>query len=186
MSLKKIIILSVIIFILIAIIILIMLGCSNMPPEKALNKFLKQIEKGNIDDISLTIYYLNPNILTFLALDVNGLIDYAQTEKFVIDGVQLTEEAEHIDLFKQIGSVTLVPYVHEDSLLNARIYYVFKNKNSKIFDVTMWGGWDEISIYINGKEFKMNDIFIDIIISFLPEYAAENLEKFKQHEGKFR
>ncbi len=155
-----------------------------MRAEAALKNFSKQIERGNLDNLRLIIYYMNPNILTGIPVSVEALINSEgddRVQKFVIDGNSLEE---HIGLLKQVGNITLIP-VKEESYINARIYYVFEtNKGKKIFDVTMWG-WgmgegDEEYIYINGFAFKENDIFYDLIIPFLPEDEAYIVEGYKQ------
>jgi len=99
--------------------------------------------------------------------DKNGAYDH----KIIIDGSSLEE---HCDLFKQICSDILIP-VEQKSRIDARFYYVFKTeKNRKIFDVAMWG--HDGSIYVNGLEVQENDIFYKIVMPFLPDYMAVNLE----------
>ena len=169
MKIKKRVILSITILIL-AIVVIIVVGVNNMRPEKALNTFLEQIEQGNINNIRLTIYYMNPNILTPFALNIKDLINHPQTQKLIIDGVQL---AEHIDLFKKINYVDLIP-VDYKYLMDARIHYVFENnRGRKIFDVTFSGFLENDNhceiIFINGKAFEINDIFNNIIEPFVSE-----------------
>jgi len=170
MSLRKCIILGGFILALLAL-VLIAIGVTNMRPERALNNFSRIVEQGNIENISLTIYYINPNIFTPFAISVSDLRRNAN--EIVVEGNDLKE---YIDLFSQINSDVLIFYEHEESILDARIYYVFRRGNRKIFDVAMWGGYDEASIFINGIEFKMNNIFVEIIIPFMPEHLAENLK----------
>ena len=137
-----------------------------MHPEKALNTFSEIIEKENLDDINLTIYY--SNVLTPLPATLNDLIKgYGQ--KIVVDGVQLTK---HIDLIKTINNIELMQVKYE-SRLDARIHYIFSNKGRKIFDVTMWGFNEEGDnyevVFINGVAVKYEDIFYEIIMPFLPD-----------------
>ena len=171
MSLRKRIILGVSILALLVIVI-VFSGETNMRPERALSNFANKVEKGNIDNISLTIYYVYPSFTTF-PLKVDDVIRTRDYE-IVVSGKELRE---HIDLLKRISGVNLIPY-NDESYLEARIYYIFKSGNRKIFDVTMWGSWE--SVFINGAEFYMNDIFIDVIIPFLPERAAEILSRYKE------
>ena len=150
-------------------IIIIVNGVNNMSPEKALNNFVKQIEEGNFDDISLTIYY--SHIFTPLAItSVKDLINHSSTQKFVFDGNQL---AEHIDLLKTISNVELIP-TKNISYTDARIHYVFEKKGRKIFDVTIGGLYEyedgayEAIIFVNGKKFKNDEILDKIMEPFLP------------------
>jgi hypothetical protein len=179
-------ILKIVIPLLLGITILVSCGRTDTSPENTLKNFSKQIEQGNLEDLRLTIYYMNPNILTDL-LSVDDLI-YGRTavnepprekndknglyeRKIVIDGTRLKD---HIDLLKLVGSVKLTPARHK-SRIDARIYFVFETeKEGKIFDVAMWG--DNESIYVNGIEANKNDIFLDVIIPFLP---AETVEAMK-------
>ena len=175
MILKKTIIWGIPILLLFVVTVFFAFNKSNMPPEKALNKFSKLIEKKNLDDISLTIYYMNLDIFTFAALSVDDLIKFNAVQKFVIDSNSLEE---HIDLLKQLNKDALIPSENK-SYINARIYYVFKTKkNRKIFDVIMWGSYG--SVFINGLEVKGNDIFYYVIMPFLPEDETKKLETYRQ------
>lgn len=94
-----------------------------------------------------------------------------------VEGNLLTE---HSDLFKQLGFDILIPIEKksfEKPFINARIFYVFEDsKGRKLFDVSMWG--KERSVFVNGVEFRENDIFYDIIIPFLPTDIASDLEYY--------
>jgi hypothetical protein len=156
-----------------------------VPAQAALINFSKQIERGDLDNLSLRIYYMYPSMLTPFPVSVEALVNTAgddRVQTFVNDGNSL---AKHIGLLKQVGNITLIP-VKEKSYIDARIYYVFEtNKGNKIFDVTMWGwmeeeGDEEECIYFNGFPFKQNAIFYDLIIPFLPEDEANTMEGYKQ------
>ena len=165
-------------FIFLLVIPLTSCGGGAMRAEAALKNFSKQIERGNLDNLRLRIYYFNPNFLTPFPVSAEGLVNAEgddRVQKFVIDGNSLEE---HIGLLKQVGNITLIP-VKDKSYIDARIYYVFEtNKGNKIFDVAMWG--DNNSIYVNGFEVEANDIFYDLIIPFLPEHGANIMEGFKR------
>jgi hypothetical protein len=174
MNIKYVIILGL--FIFLSVITLSSCGGGTMPPEAALKNFSKQIERGNLDNLRLIIYYMDPNFLTMIPMSVEDLVnaegDWVQ--KVVIDGSSLEE---HIGLLKQVGNITLIP-VKDKSYINARIYYVFKTRfNRNIFDVVMWG--ENQSIFVNGFEVEANGIFYDLIIPFLPEVEANMMEGFK-------
>ena len=179
------------ILVLITIAILTGFGGSDMRYQTALGDFPKLIELEKFDNLSLTIYYMNPFILTRAPLSVNDLV-YGITavnesprekndanglyeQKIVINGSQLKE---HVDLLSRIGSVNLMP-IEEKSYLNARIYYVFETEeDGKLLDVVLWGGYDDNSIYVNGIEVEGNNIFYDIIIPFLPEVSVKDLSNY--------
>ena len=83
-------------------------------------------------------------------------------------------------MLNSIINANLIPLkVTDISSLHARIYYVFETeKNGNIFDVAIWGGYDEYSIFVNGLEVKVDDVFYDVIMPFLPEAVAEELKTF--------
>lgn len=173
MNAKKSIISGFLIFILLALTFLSSCGGNDMRSEKALNNFSKLIEKKNFDDLSLTIYYINPFILTRAPLGVDDLINFSNVKKIVISGSDLEE---HMDLFEQINKDDLIP-VKNKSRINARIYYCFETvKEGKIIDVAMWG--NDGSVFINGLEVKGNDIFYDIVMQFLPTDAVKEFETY--------
>jgi hypothetical protein len=151
------------IFALLAIIILVGYVGSDMRSKEALNSLSKLTERENFDDLSLTIYYMNPYIFTFYQVSVDDLIN-SKGIKIIVDG---SDVEEHIDLFKQISKDDLIP-VKKTSGIDARVYYVFESeKEGKMLEVAMWG--DNNSVFINGLEVKGNNIFFTFIIPFLPE-----------------
>ncbi len=174
---KKSIILGFIILLLLIITFISRYGGDDMRLKRSLNTFSKLIENGKLNDLSLTIYYIEPDAFTNYPLSVEDLIKY-NDGKIVVEGSSLEE---HVNLLKQIKNYVIIPVEHE-SRINARIYYVFETKKKcKIFDVSMWGSNN--TIFVNGIEVKENDIFYDVIIPFLPEDVAKELEGFK-NKGK--
>ncbi|MFZ7131885.1 MAG: hypothetical protein ACOWWR_05965 [Eubacteriales bacterium] len=142
-----------------------------MRTEKPLT-CLSQIEQDNIRDISLTIYYIGPYSFTNYPYDADDII-MSHQYKTVIDGTRLKG---HIDLLKQMGNADLIP-VEPDDFIDIRIYYVFETKKGEnIFDVSMWG--DDRNMYVNRIEVEENDIFYDVLLLFLPDDAAEELESY--------
>ncbi|MDQ6422392.1 hypothetical protein RB620_23455 [Paenibacillus sp. LHD-117] len=177
MNLQKRIIIRFPILMLLAVTILASCGGNNMRPEKALNSFSKLIENKNLDDLSLTIYYISPSILTRAPLSVDGLINSSHVHKEVANGSSLEE---HIDLLNQLSNDVLIP-VENKSRIDARFYYVFETKkNRKIFDVSMWG--NDNSIFVNGLEVQEDDIFYDVVMPLLSEDGVKALETYLNRE----
>ncbi len=135
----------------------------------------EMIENEDINDLSLTIYYLSPYTLMFYPVSSVEDLSSRCEERIVINGADLEE---HIDLFKQISKDDLKPVIWKSPYLDLRLYYVLESKKSgKLFDVAMWG-YDGDSMIVSGYEAKGNNIFIDVIIPFLPEDKAKDLEDF--------
>lgn len=173
MHLKKNTILGFFVLVLFTGTILTSCGGSNMRPEKALKNFSKLIEKGNLDDLSLTIYYISPSIFTLRPLSVDDLLNCNDVQKIVVSSSNLKE---HMDLLNQVNHEILTP-VEDKPRIDARIYYVFETKKGgKIFSVAMWGV--DNSIFVNEVAVKDDDVFYNIIIPFLPEDIVKELNPY--------
>ena len=161
---------------LIAVTALIIYEGSCMRAERALRNFSKEIEKGNLGEISLTIYCY-PTVFTQFPWSIEYLITRCQEDGYVtvVDGAAL---AEHADLLRQLNP-SVISLVKHRSVLDARLYYVFENKNGKkILEVA--GSGDHDSLFVNGVEVEYNTVFYRVIIPFLPEIDAKMLEDFMQ------
>lgn len=146
---------------------------NNMRLKEPLTYYSELIEQGELDDLILIIYYLDPYILTNIPMSVDRLIKGGYEYKVIIEGSKLKE---HITLLNQISADILMPIEHEPHV-NARLYYLFESKKyGKIIDVTMWGNND--IILVNGLEAMENDIFYDVVMPFLPKDASNKLETY--------
>jgi len=158
--------------------ILIGYGMGNMRAKIAIQNFSKQIESMDFNNLTLTIYYMDPHLLTLYPLDVNTLIDVCGEQKIVVNGSILEE---HIDLLRQVKNAKLKPVSHK-IYMDARIYYIFEaNGKGKILDVVMWGAHedvDEEAIFVNGVSVECEEVFFDVIMPFLPEYIANELATY--------
>lgn len=167
MNVKKNIILSAFVLLLIIIPGLFSLKSKTMP----FNVY-ELIDTENMNDISLTIYYLPPHALMFYPVSSVEELIQRHEEKIVISGSDLEQ---HIDLFRKMGNQVLMPVWKQTSDLDLRVYYTLEsNKKGKLLDVYMWG--DHNNIFVNGIEVKENNIFYDAIIPFLPEDVAEDFD----------
>ena len=147
---------------------------NDIDPRESLTKFSNLIENGDIYDISLEIYYIDPYIESYAPISVSDLINMRDWErtKFTISGDKLKEQ---IDSLNKISSLVLVP-VETKYPVDARVYYIFKYKNRKIFDIAMWG--EGRCIFVNGVAFKENTIFYDIIVPFLSDKEAGDFKTY--------
>jgi len=175
MKVKKRIIIGLLICLLLIITALASLSGIGILSRRPNINLSKLIENENIDDLTLTIYYLNPGILPHSPVNVEMLV-YGTWEgaKTVI---HVDDLREHIDLFKQIDHNDLTPvrWWRRTPYMDIRLYYVLESRKSgKLFNVAAWG-YDE-SIYVNGFEVKGKDIFYDVIMPFLPEDVIRNWE----------
>jgi hypothetical protein len=144
----------------------------------------------NFEGVNLTIYYMSPCITTRAPLSVDDLI-YGTTAmnekkkrdeingqyeyKIIVNGHKMEE---YIDTLEQLRNTALLP-IDNKTKISTRIYYVFEiKKEHKIFDVAMWGSTAN-SMFVNGIAVEGNNIFYDVIMPFLPEEAARELEKYR-------
>jgi len=171
MNLQKIFSVALVIVILITSFLMI----RHRKAERLIN-FSELVEQGNVNDLSLTIYYFSIlKTAHFMSIDdlIGGRYDY----KIVVDGISLEE---HIDLLKQINDAILIP-VAEESRIHAVLYYVFENNQTgETFSVALYGRNE--SMFVNGIEIEENHIFYDVIMPFLPEQAIQELQSLMNRE----
>ena len=162
--------------IIILLVAAVLLCLSFIFPKKQFD-FSAIIGNESIKNITLTIYYTNPKLLTDIPISVEDLIILNDTNKIVVDGEELEK---HIKLFYQISNDTVESVKKNSSYLDARLYYVLESKkNGKLFDVAMWGGDGEInSMFVNGIEVKEAPILYDVIMPFLPQNTAKKWDEF--------
>ena len=176
-------------FILFAIVVLSSCRVDKEPSSETAIEFKEIIESGDLKNLSLTIYYVDPHIWTNPIRSVDALIKFIDgysdfedvVQKIIIEGVKLEE---YDDFLNQINNSELVP-VESDSFLDARIYYVFETKKGRaLFDVVMWNS-DE-SIVVNGAKVEYEDVFGEGIMQFLPEISAEQLGRYLDNKKQFK
>ena len=110
-------------------------------------------------------------------IDRTNLKDYISEEEYRSLLQQVTPEK--IEIAEEPAGIT--------GTLDARIYYVFQYNSIPILEVVMWscgkGGvhdWDGrwMNIYVNGVEVEADKAFYDVIMPFLPERFADQLEHY--------
>lgn len=140
-------------------------GCSHSTPlQDAMIDYSIMIEIGIPEDLHLTIYYIDPTILTRRPLNQEDLVTFPGVEVIIVDSEEI---APHWEQLKELSPSTLQP-VQEESYVNARLYYVFETRDSgKILEVVI----SEIhgSVFVNGMEVEDNPIFYKLINPFLSE-----------------
>jgi len=108
MNLKKRIgLLLLLVVVLIAVIAFSRYRWSYMNPERAVRNFSNRIERGNIDNLTLTIYYRDIRSTFHFPQSVADFIGREMYEhKIVIDANGLKE---HVELLRQIDADSLIP-----------------------------------------------------------------------------
>jgi len=160
-------------------------GSDDMNSRETSFNFFELIESNNLNDISLTIYYMDLFTRTRAPVTleqlmggwhdnsgqlINGWYDY----KTVITGETL---AKHRDLLNQLINIELISVANE-SFVNARLYYVFEHsEHGELFSFLAFSGSDD-TVFINGREVKSNRIFYEIVLPFLPEDAIATIKTY--------
>lgn len=156
---------TIVIYLVILALVISLVGCSDSTPlQDAMNDYCKMVEGDMPDDLRLTIYYLDPTILTRRPLNQEDLVTFPGVEVIIVDSEEL---APHWEQLKEMSPSVLQP-VQEESYINARLYYVFEAGDSgKILEVVI----SEIhgSAFVNGVEVEDNPIFYDLIVHFLAD-----------------
>ena len=165
MNIKKHIILQLLLVLLLAAAVLSGCDGSYMHPERALRDFSRQIEQGNFDNLTLTIYYRDIRSTVRFPFNIEDLVGGGYQYKIFVDGNELEE---HIDLLRQISADALIPVAHAP-YMDAMLYYVFEANGRKIFGFVPNIECDVSSMFINGVEFLWDDVFFDVIRPFLSE-----------------
>ena len=131
---------------------------------------------------------MNPFASSLPPTSIEHLISLRHELRIVVGSDALQE---HIDTLRKIDSSALIPVSSEylvsacgnytyDVMVDAKIHVVFETTfGRRIFDVTMWVfGEHGRTILVNGQEFERNDIFIDIVMPFLPNEEADIVQRF--------
>lgn len=170
------------IFLIVGVKTLIHFYNENSNFKETLSSFTEIVEQEKLNDITLTIYYVNPRDLLRRPLDESSIREMHQL-KVTVSGEELVQ---HKSL--------LYPMIHSDlQLVNkksnhpfTRLFYVFENENGDIiFRVSM--SVDRYTMYVNGYEVKGNIAFYEVVMPFLPEYAVQELSLYLsrvKNEGK--
>lgn len=140
--------------------------------EESMSKYLKTVEEKLPDDFRLTIYYLDPTVLTRVPLSKEDLQSFPGVVKITVEADEL---ASHWELLKELNPDILQP-VQEESYINARLYYFFEVGDSeKILEVIISNIYG--SLFVNGFNVENNPVFYDLILPFLEDEDRQILGK---------
>jgi len=165
MNLKKIVGLLLLLSLLLVVIAFSRNGGSYMSPERALRRFSNRIERGNLNGVTLTIYYIEIRTLPFPVGGEELVRRRWYDHKIVVGGNELEE---HIELLRQLNADSLIPITLEFPLI-ATLYYVFEVNGRVVLGVVPHPSREASNMFINGVEFEWNDAFFDVVRPFLPE-----------------
>ena len=158
--------LSIVVYLMFAAVVLSVVMFATLSPSVQLQFALGSYDRlrtGEIpEDLTLTIYYISPDILTRYPLGVEDLVEFTDVNVITVTSDQLEghlPELSGLELAKT------------PSYINARLYYVLETENRKVVEVvtSAVGG----NVFVNGIEVEHYDVFYDFILPFL---SAEDRE----------
>ena len=156
---------KILLFMLIILLVPSLAGCS--PSAKLRDTFrvyLDVISEDIPEDMQLTIYYIDPWILTNRPLSTDDLVKYDDVKKIVVKHEELSTQ---IALLSKLEPSILEP-VKEETYLNARLYYVIETEtHGKILEVAV--GQIGENVFVNGIEVEHNPVIYEVITPFLSE-----------------
>ena len=141
-------------------------------PVNTLEDYEKVLRDGVPEDMRLTIYYMDPTILTRLPVrTLEDLLSYPQTKTIQADALKLVA---HRDLLKELDASCLQPITEESGtepiIGYLRLVYVLERENGKkLVEVKASDLINGNSIIVNGLEVENNPIFYELIDPFLNE-----------------
>ena len=155
-------------FTVISLLITVLTGCTTASgsAQSPIDDYSAMLKEGIPEDLCLTIYYMDPRILTRLPLSADDLINFSETKKIVVEAKELEE---NLNLLKKLELDVLQPAAMK-SYIDARMYYVLASENSgKLLDVII----SQIhgNVFVNGEEVNYDPVFLEIISPFLTEEA---------------
>lgn len=169
---------------ILGLVVLVLIGnisnCCSNSKKSSEEKYdiFDMLECRNVDDLKLVIYYKSPFTLTRYPWDTATLIENCDY-RIEVDGEKLEK---YVDIFKQINNDVFVT-VNKPSYEDVRICYTIENIHSgKNVNVALWGG-NGNSIFVNGVEVEVNDIFYDVIMPFLEDDSVNELKEWIITQG---
>ena len=156
--------------------VLALSGCRAQPAplQDALADYEKVLKTDGLDGLRLSVYYIDPSILTRSPLTEEQLLSFESVQKFEVDNAQLLQH---------INAEELTP-VSNPSALNARLCCIFESDYAgQVLQLTLGG--EANSIFVNGVEAENCELLHDLLAAFAPEevlhvlngYFAEYIEQ---------
>jgi len=153
------------------------IGCGGRPKDPEAS-FAEMIE--NVEELTLTIYWMQPNLSQHTPMNLQFLSSRAN--KTVIYGNVLKE---YLELFQQLDNQLRynppIP-MEGDVRMDARLHYVVTTTTGReLLSFAQRGfrangdGTTTEAIFVNGQAFYQNDIFIQVVLPFLPRDVALRL-----------
>lgn len=161
---------SIAILLLIISLSLILSSCNN---RSTTGKVFDELIKGNVsDDLTLTIYYCDPDVLYYTGMSIEDITSDGFDGKIVVKSNELKE---HSDVFKLLNNNArrCDKELHYEDV---RVFFILKSKKCG----TILQGVDAAynGYYVPGYNKITIDFFDEVVKTFLiPNIEDENMRK---------
>lgn len=168
------------IFLTVGVKTLVHFSNENSNLKETLVSFREILEQEKLKDITLTIYYVSPGDLLRRPLDESSITEKSHSIVTTVSGEELVK-------YKSL----LYPLIHSNLKLvlkksdypYTRLFYVFRNGNGDvIFRVST--SVERYTMYVNGYEVKGNTAFFKVVMPFLRDEDAKELEFYLSKVSK--
>lgn len=132
---------------------------------------LDYVENDRIEDLTLTISYIEPSMLTPFPLQPYNLLEEYCDKRIVVSGRELCGVKDEL--------YTIGEYIPEivqktSKGMDARIHYTIKNKlGINLLEVVAWSF--DGNIYVNDIEIRDNEIYYKLLLPFVDEDMGKYL-----------
>ena len=130
-----------------------------------LSKFQTMVATGQLEGVSLKIYYVDPTILTFAPTSAEELKTWSYVKTICVDDQTLLAHGDSLLKLSVSGFRTPEEKVYE----NARMCYVFEDAQGNTLLQVSFNGPDPDHVYVNSHPAKYDPMYMDIIQPFLTE-----------------
>lgn len=135
----------------------------------AMREFTNNVAAGISEDLRLTVYFVNPTLLTRYPWSVEDLINAEKVKIIEIPSDKLKNEFLLVD---KLATSALQP-AQQKGYLNARLYYVFETPRGKLLEIAISdiGG----HVFVNGIEVEHDPVFYEILVPYISKEDREML-----------
>lgn len=133
--------------------------------RQELSTFQTMVAIGQLEGVSLKIYYIDPTILTWAPTSAEELKTWSDVKTICVDDQALLAHGD--SLLKLRVSGFHIP--EGEAYENARMYYVFEDAQGNTLLQVSFNGPDPEYVYVNSHPAKYDPMYMDIIEPFLTE-----------------
>ena len=133
--------------------------------RQELSKFQAMVFIGQLEGVSLKIYYIDPTILTLAPVSAEELKTWWDIKTICVDDQTLLAHGDSLLKLRVSGFHTPEGKVYE----NARMCYVFEDDLGNTLLQVSFNGPDPDHVYVNSHPAKYDPMYMEIIEPFLTE-----------------